>query len=202
MQQKSQPLFELLAQKCLAFHTRHFEDLVFQLLYDFLEYGLLRSVSQSHLLALSSGAVLHDIGKCALSSQFIDRPDTLTPFEHEIVKQHTTLGAIIFDTCFPSSEHALPIKYAREIALCHHERWDGKGYPAGLAGSQIPDFVQVVSLADCYDALRMQRSYRQEYSHEQAVQLILSGACGSFQPQMLSVFEAVISHITLPLYCG
>ena len=201
MPQESQPVFEILAQKSLAFHTRHFEDLVFQLLYDFLECGCLHSVPESHLLPLSSAAVLHDIGKCVLSSQLIDKPNALTPFEREIIKQHTNLGAVIFDVCFPRTENTLALKYAREIALCHHERWDGGGYPAGLKGGQIPDYVQVVSLADCYDALRMQRSYRPEYSHEQAVEMILSGACGAFQPQVLSIFKSAISHIAQPLYC-
>ena len=127
MQQESQPIFGIFAQKSLAFHTRHFEDLVFQLLYDFLECGCLHSVPESHLLPLSSAAVLHDIGKCVLSSQLINNPNALAPFEREIIKQHTNLGAVICEVCFPRTENTLALKYAREIALCHHERWDGNG---------------------------------------------------------------------------
>lgn len=201
MQQDSQLTFEMFTQKCLTFHTCYFEGLVYQLLYDFCKCGFLHSVPKSHLFSLSSGAVLHDIGKCALSAQMIDRPSALTSLEYELLKQHTTLGAAVFDVCFPQSEHSLSLKYAREIALCHHERWDGSGYPTGLKGGQIPDYVQVISLADCYDALRMQRSYRQGCSHKQAVELIVSGACGVFQPQVLSIFKSIISPIVQSLYC-
>lgn len=118
------------------------------------------------------------------------------------MQQHTTLGAMMIDKSLPVSYGQEFQSYAKEIALYHHERWDGSGYPAGLKGNEIPAYVQVVSIADAYDALRTFRSYRPALSHRKAVDMIVSGNCGEFAPPLLAEFIAAIDAADLEIYEG
>lgn len=192
--------FEVFSRSCLLFHTRHFESLGSHLLRAYWEEDLLPGIHADDLGVLSTAASLHDIGKCALSEQVVDCPTDLSPLEYEIMKQHTTLGAMMIDKAGPEQLEEPFRAYARELALYHHERWDGSGYPAGLKGSEIPAYVQVISLADVYDALRTSRPYRPAFSHRKAVDMIFSGRCGGFDPRMLSLFSPIIEEAGKEIY--
>lgn len=192
--------FDVYSRTCLLFHSRHFESLVNYLLHAVWHQGLLPNVPEHHLPILTRASSLHDIGKCALSEQIVNCTTQLTHLELEIMQQHTTLGAMIIDKALPESFGQEFQCYAKEIALYHHERWDGSGYPAGLKGNEIPIYVQVISIADVYDALRTFRSYRPALSHQKAVDLIVSGSCGEFAPQILAEFLASIDTADRQIY--
>ena len=106
------------------------------------------------------------------------------PQETEIMKEHTVIGASILENMELFKEEEL-VKTAYQICRWHHERYDGKGYPDGLKGEEIPISAQVVSLADVYDALVSDRVYKKAYSHEKAMEMILNGECGMFNPLLL-----------------
>lgn len=194
--------FDVFSRTCLLFHSRYFECLTGYLLRAVWRQGLLPDIPEDHLRILSKASSLHDIGKCALSEQIVNCTTKLTRLEFEIMQQHTTLGAMMIDKALPESFGQEFQCYAKEIALYHHERWDGSGYPAGLKGTEIPTYVQVVSIADAYDALRTFRSYRPALSHRKAVDMIVSGNCGEFAPQILAEFIATIDTADLEIYEG
>lgn len=152
------------------------------------EYGITRE--QADLIYYASS--VHDIGKIAIPDAIMLKPGRLTADEFEIMKTHTTRGAELLGMLDDISDNNLYFKYCQDICYCHHERWDGKGYPCGLKGDEIPISAQIVSIADCYDALTSHRPYKTALPHEEAVELILSGACGAFSPQLLKCFEIVI----------
>ena len=111
----------------------------------------------------------------------------LTKEEFEAMKQHTIIGARMLDSLEMYHDEEM-MKYAYEICRWHHERYDGKGYPDGLKGEEIPISAQVVSLADVYDALVSDRVYKKAYSHEKAMEMILNGECGMFNPLLWNVW--------------
>ena len=119
------------------------------------------------------------------------KPGRLTKEEFEIMKTHTTQGAQLLDMLeeIGVSQYS---RYCRDIALYHHERWDGKGYPKGLKGDDIPISAQIVSVADCYDALTSERPYKSALSHEEAVELIMNGACGTFSDHLMECFRIAL----------
>ena len=140
------------------------------------------SWSQQHMIATASA--LHDIGKIGIDEKILNKPGKLTKEEFEVMKQHTIIGAQMLDSLEMYHDEEM-IKYAYEICRWHHERYDGKGYPDGLKGEEIPISAQVVSLADVYDALVSDRVYKKAYSHEKAMEMILNGECGVFNPLLL-----------------
>lgn len=140
------------------------------------------SWSQQHMIATASA--LHDIGKIGIDEKILNKPGKLTKEEFEAMKQHTIIGARMLDRLEMYHDEAM-MKYAYEICRWHHERYDGKGYPDGLKGEEIPISAQVVSLADVYDALVSDRVYKKAYSHEKAMEMILNGECGIFNPLLL-----------------
>ena len=129
-------------------------------------------------------AHLHDIGKIAIDEKILNKPGRLTPEEFELVKTHSMRGAEMLHGLEDFAEQPL-LQTAYEIARWHHERWDGRGYPDGLKGDEIPISAQLVSLADVYDALTSERCYKKAFSHEKAVQMIRNGECGAFNPLLL-----------------
>lgn len=128
-------------------------------------------------------SALHDIGKISIPEEVLNKPGKLTNEEFEAMKQHTVIGyQMLSDLGFQDEPL---VKVSREITRWHHERYDGRGYPDGLKGDEIPLSAQIVSLADVYDALTSERVYKPAFSHEKAVQMILNGECGAFNPLLL-----------------
>ena len=133
-------------------------------------------------------SALHDIGKVAIDDKILNKPGRLTPEEFDLMKTHTVVGANMLDHLGRYKNEAL-VKTAHDICRWHHERWDGGGYPDRLKGDEIPIAAQVVALADVYDALTSERCYKQSYSHEKAVDMILHGECGSFNPLLMECLK-------------
>lgn len=128
-------------------------------------------------------SALHDIGKISIPEEVLNKPGKLTDEEFEAMKQHTVIGyQMLSDLGFQDEPL---VKVSREITRWHHERYDGRGYPDGLKGNEIPLSAQIVSLADVYDALTSERVYKPAFSHEKAIQMILNGECGAFNPLLL-----------------
>lgn len=137
---------------------------------------------KQELIVLASA--LHDIGKIAIDDKILNKPGRLTQEEFNIMKTHTVIGANMLDKLGIYRNEAL-VRTAYEICRWHHERWDGRGYPDGLSGDRIPISAQVVSMADVYDALVSKRVYKAAYAPDTAVQMILHGDCGTFNPLLL-----------------
>ena len=133
---------------------------------------------------------LHDIGKLMISEDILKKPGKLTDEEYAIIKQHTRIGAQIISR-LPIYQNEKLVKYAIEVCRWHHERWNGEGYPDGLKGDSIPIAAQIVSLADAYDALTSERSYKQAFTHEKALAMIHNGECGSFNPLLLECLDEI-----------
>lgn len=136
---------------------------------------------------ISSASALHDVGKIAIPDSVLLKPGKLTEEEFEIMKKHTVVGSeIIFRLYGISDERYLA--YCHQICLYHHERWDGRGYPDGLQGDEIPLAAQITAVADVFDALTHKRVYKDAYPIEQARDMILQGECGAFSPLMCRAF--------------
>ncbi len=139
-------------------------------------------LTDSDINLIVTASALHDIGKINVPEQILNKPGRLTKEEFEIMKTHTTTGAAILKGLETNQDEPL-VRVAYEICRWHHERYDGRGYPDGLSGEDIPISAQVVSLADVYDALTSERCYKKAFDHETAIQMILNGECGTFNPQ-------------------
>lgn len=153
------------------------------------------SLDNEERSTIALASALHDIGKMSIDDAILNKPGRLTPEEFEIMKTHTTIGADMLREL--GSHHAgnALMEYAYQIARWHHERWDGKGYPDGLKGDDIPIAAQVVSVADVYDALTSVRVYKDAIPHEEAIQMILDGKCGTFNPLLLDCLLEVQDQI-------
>ncbi|MDE6092681.1 MAG: response regulator, partial [Ruminococcus sp.] len=136
----------------------------------------------TNLITIASA--LHDIGKISIPSSILNKPARLTAEEFDIMKTHTTVGASLLEE-LPIYKDDPLVKVAREICRWHHERYDGRGYPDGLKGEEIPISAQIVALADVYDALTSERCYKKAFPHEKAFQMIQNGECGQFSPLLL-----------------
>lgn len=143
------------------------------------------NLTRRDIFLISTASALHDIGKVEIDPKILNKPGKLTKEEFEEVKKHTIFGAEIISNVTKYKDEPL-VKYAYDICLYHHEKYDGKGYPKGLKGDEIPIAAQVVSIADCYDALISKRVYREAYSSSKAISMIMDGECGKFNPILLS----------------
>lgn len=165
--------------RLLAEHLRHhprFESLL----------------TDDYIDQLYKSAPLHDIGKVGIKDEILCKPGKLTPEEFEIMKTHTTVG---YDAIV-RAEEALGVEipflqHAKDIALYHQEKWDGTGYPEGLAGDAIPFSARLMALADVYDALISERVYKRAFSHEEAIKLIKEGIGTHFDPDVGATFLVV-----------
>ena len=140
--------------------------------------------------SIVSTASLHDIGKISIPDSILNKPGRLTDEEFETMKSHTVNGAEILKNLNEVGDRKY-LRYAYNICLYHHERWDGGGYPEGLVGDDIPICAQVTGIADVYDALTSDRVYKEAYPHITAINMILNGECGSFSPKVLECLKKV-----------
>ena len=146
-----------------------------------------RELNQSEKFTelIRSQATLHDVGKVHIPSHILKKAGRLTPEEMEEMKKHTTFGAMII------GDHP-HLEFGKRIALCHHERWDGTGYPKGLKGTEIPLEARITAICDCYDALRNSRVYKPNYDHDGAVGIITKGddrmKPEHFDPEVMAAF--------------
>ena len=135
-------------------------------------------------------AVMHDIGKAGIPTEILHKNGALTAEEYETVKKHTVIGSELVRAM--REKYEAPVsRWLYEVCRWHHERWDGKGYPDGLSGDDIPLSAQVTALADVYDALRTDRPYRRAISHDEAVRMIKAGECGAFSPRLLYCLDRI-----------
>lgn len=139
---------------------------------------------------ISLAAVMHDVGKISIPDAILSKKGRLTPEEFEIMKTHTTQGGQLLEK-IPQMKGLPFFAYACDIAKYHHERWDGRGYPDGLKGDEIPLWAQIVSIADVYDALVSPRCYKKAFSFETALGMIVGGECGVFNPNILACFQKI-----------
>lgn len=145
-------------------------------------------LTEADIALITTASSLHDIGKIRIPEEILNKPGRLPDEEFKIMKTHSELGAaIIKDMDFPQ-DHPL-VHTAWEICRWHHERWDGKGYPDGLKGEEIPISAQVVSIVNVYDALTSERCYKKAFDHDTAIQMILDGQCGQFNPILLKCLK-------------
>jgi putative two-component system response regulator len=137
---------------------------------------------------LESASPLHDIGKVGVPDYVLQKPGKLTPEEFEVMKQHTILGANTLEAVNAQHPGSSYVQMGIQIARSHHERWDGKGYPDGLAGEEIPLAARILSLADVYDALVSKRCYKDAFSHEKSREIILQGRETQFDARVVDAF--------------
>lgn len=160
---------------------------------------LTKVTDQYHLSAaaislIANASALHDIGKISIPERILNKPGKLTPEEFEVIKTHSAIGAGMLETV-SFFQHEELVQTARDICRWHHERYDGRGYPDGLKGDEIPIAAQVVALADVYDALTNERIYKPAYPHPVAVDMILNGECGAFNPLLLQCLTESASYL-------
>lgn len=165
-------------------HVLHIRILTEMILKKLLEKTDRYPITKQEISLICNAASLHDIGKMTIPMEILNKPGKLTAEEFEIMKTHSMEGARLLKS-LPVQEKEPLIERAYEICRWHHEKYDGNGYPDGLKGDEIPIAAQVVSLADVYDALRSSRVYKPPYSHENAMNMIINGECGVFNPVLL-----------------
>lgn len=152
-------------------------------------------LKESLLKRACRSAPLHDVGKIAIKDAVLQKPSSLNNIEFEEMKDHTTIGGAIFsylEEQIPDKEFA---RVAGDIARFHHERWDGKGYPTGLSGEQIPLMARIMSIVDVYDALTSERPYKEAYAHEKAMAMIAAGSGTQFDPNLVEEFIKISDKI-------
>ena len=171
-------------------HVQHIQRLSERILEKLLERPNRYHITSELQDNIPLASALHDIGKIAIDEKILNKPGRLTKEEFEIIKTHAVCGSDMLRKLQNFNQEPL-LQTAYSIARWHHERWDGRGYPDGLKGDEIPIEAQIVSLADVYDALTSERCYKKAYSHETAVKMILNGECGQFNPLLLDCFLAI-----------
>ena len=151
-------------------------------------------LSAADIAMIGTASSLHDIGKINIPEKILNKPGRLTKEEFDIMKTHTTIGAHILEN-LPFQQEEPLVKVSYEICRWHHERWDGRGYPDGLKGEEIPIAAQVVALADVYDAMTSERCYKKAFDHDTAVRMILNGECGTFNPLLMECLTEVADDL-------
>lgn len=169
-------------------HVHHIKQLTSILLQNLIEKTDKYHLTENDILLISTASSLHDIGKISIDDKILNKPGRLTAEEFEVIKTHSIIGAEMLQDLHNTHNYPLFDK-AYEICRWHHERYDGKGYPDGLKGEEIPISAQVTSLADVYDALTSNRCYKKAFSHEKAMEMILDGQCGAFNPVLLQCLK-------------
>lgn len=165
-------------------HVLHIEKLTEMLMKQLLRKTDRYKIDPQMQELIPTASALHDIGKIGIEEKILNKPGKLTPEEFEIMKKHSVIGESILTSTAANMNEPL-IKIASQICRWHHERYDGKGYPDGLKGDEIPISAQIVSLADVYDALTSERVYKKAFSHEKTMEMIQAGQCGVFNPILI-----------------
>ena len=195
--------FEILRREQLlldhAPHSVQFQDLTGSLLCIFSEAAVIPPLTVSEIRLYATLALLHDIGKRAIPPEILNKPSSLTKEEFEVMKTHTTQGCDLLERV-PELRECEAFPQICDVCRHHHERWDGGGYPDGLEGRSITPWVQVVGLADAFDALIHPRVYKPAYPQEQASDMIVQGACGAFDPMLLACFAWNIGAVYQKVY--
>ncbi len=153
------------------------------------------ALSKEQIRMITTASAFHDIGKISIPDEILNKPGRLTAEEFAVIKGHSMAGANMLSELPLDQKEEPLVKTAYEICRWHHERYDGGGYPDGLKGEEIPVSAQVVALADVYDALTSERCYKDAYSHEKAIEMILAGQCGAFNPLMLECLLDISSSL-------
>ena len=180
-------------------HSVRFEHLTERLLSVFSAAAVIPPLTAEEIQLYAALALLHDVGKRAIPQEILNKPGQLTQEEFSIMKSHTTQGCDLLER-IPELRECEVFPLICDVCRHHHERWDGNGYPDRLAGEEITPWVQVVGLADAFDALIHPRVYKPAYPGEQASNMIVSGACGIFNPLLLACFARHISEISQTVY--
>jgi putative two-component system response regulator len=148
------------------------------------------SFTDEEIDLISVASALHDVGKIAIPDSVLLKPSKLSDEEFEVMKGHTVKGCEILESLdyFHDREY---YQYCYDICRHHHEKWDGKGYPDGIAGDDIPIWAQVTSIIDAYDALTSKRVYKDAYDHDTAIKMIINEECGQFNPKLLDSLDRI-----------
>jgi len=164
-----------------------------------LEYAKFRPVLLTeNIQSLIKASALHDIGKIGISDSILLKPGKLTPDEFDVIKTHTTIGRQIIDSiAVDLPDHDMYLRYAEDICLNHHERWDGTGYPCGLKGEEIPLSARIISVVDVYDALVSQRCYKGALSHDVSLQIITEGRGTQFDPNLVDILPGISAQFRI-----
>lgn len=179
-------------------HVRHIGILTKLLLKKLMQKTDRYQMTWGDLNRIALASALHDIGKIGIDEAILNKPGKLTQEEYEKMKQHTVIGWSMLQNLKQYQEEPL-VRSAEQICRWHHERYDGKGYPDGLRGDEIPISAQVVSLADVYDALTSERVYKKAIPHEKAIEMIVTGECGQFNPLLIECLLEIKEDIPIQL---
>ena len=177
-------------------HIRNIRRITELLLHQLVQKTKAYHLSEEDIALIMTASSLHDIGKITIPEEILNKPGKLTKEEFEIMKTHSTAGAQILEQMKYGQDKPL-YRYALEICRWHHERWDGHGYPDGLMGEEIPISAQIVAIADVYDALTSERCYKKAYDHTTAINMILNGECGAFNPLLLECLTEIAPQLRI-----
>ena len=175
-------------------HILHIKTATEMMLRQLIKITDVYHLTEADIALITTASALHDIGKIYIPEEILNKPGRLTDEEFKIMKTHSELGADIIQDMHLPQEKPL-VHTVWEICRWHHERWDGKGYPDGLKGEEIPISAQVVSIADVYDALTSERCYKKAFDHDTAIKMILDGQCGQFNPILLKCLKELSPRI-------
>ena len=177
-------------------HIRNIRRITELLLHQLVQKTKAYHLSEEDIALIKTASSLHDIGKITIPEEILNKPGKLTKEEFEIMKTHSAAGAQILEQMKYCQDKPL-YRYALEICRWHHERWDGHGYPDGLMGEEIPISAQIVAIADVYDALTSERCYKKAYDHTTAINMILNGECGAFNPLLLECLTETAAQLRI-----
>ena len=177
-------------------HIRNIRRITEMLLHQLVQKTKAYNLTEEDIALIKTASSLHDIGKITIPEEILNKPGKLTKEEFEIMKTHSAAGAQILEQMKYGQDKPL-YRYALEICRWHHERWDGHGYPDGLMGEEIPISAQIVAIADVYDALTSERCYKKAYDHTTAINMILNGECGAFNPLLLECLTETAAQLRI-----
>lgn len=183
-------------------HVHHVQLLTRILLTHLTEITDEYDISEKDIMLISNASALHDIGKISIDEKILNKPGKLTNEEFDLVKTHSAIGAQMIEKlpAYDKNNRDNILYYCYQICRWHHERWDGRGYPDGLKGNDIPISAQIVALADVYDALTSERCYKKAFTHDKAIEMICGGECGDFNPLLIRCLTECAEYIKTAIH--